>query len=643
MSWVDRDADLARIKEWLVQEPADTVAVVVVTGPSGVGKTALATRLLHDMWAAFPGGHLQVDLQGPARTGDVLSRMLHALRPGDHVPPVLDLGQWWRSATSAAPPLAVLADNAVSGRQIVDLLPGGPGHVVVVTAGTRLPDLAAYGAFEHRVAPLHRADADRYLLRCLESTAVPVSPAVRRRLIAESGGLPLALAAAVARAATETTRLPPFHTHTCEDTITMTIRAAYNALPPRAQRVCRRFALLPDTITVDEGLAIAVGGASHRTARSLLAALVQAQFLTADGEELGRGPVFSFRMSARDYVRDRARTEETESSGTLVLTAALDWLLATASDVETRVTPSHAVHPRTYTTSPIPVQFPSDQQAMAWMGHQLPNVMAAIRAGNAAGLHRQTSALVHAMWPAWQHYRHYPWWIEAHRLGVRAARECGAHALETVLLNTLGVGYRNTGEHNDALNAFKRTLDQATARSDRTMVSQALHELGVTHHNLGQYPEACQYLHQALEMRTEDHYVRGMGLTETELGRLDLACSDATAAAARLSRAVSLLTESEDRYNAARAAAFWSRALSGTGDLNAAQDRGLHAHAELTGCGAHRWAAHTLEFLGLNALDHNHRGDAADWFRQSLNAYERLPFPADTARLKVHLDRLARA
>ncbi|WP_330434224.1 hypothetical protein OIC43_08215 [Streptomyces sp. NBC_00825] len=55
--------------------------------------------------------------------------------------------------------------------------------------------------------------------------------------------------------------------------------------------MCRRFAILPRTITIDEGLTIALGGASLRTARSLLNTLAQAQFLTTEGAEEGRGPV----------------------------------------------------------------------------------------------------------------------------------------------------------------------------------------------------------------------------------------------------------------------------------------------------------------------------------------------------------------
>ncbi|MFE3946243.1 hypothetical protein ACFXPV_30960 [Streptomyces sp. NPDC059118] len=87
-----------------------------------------------------------------------------------------------------------------------------------------------------------------------------------------------------------------------------------------------------------------MGGASLHTARSLLNTLAQAQFLTIDGAQEGRGPVFSFRPTARDYVRDRAGTEgETEES---VLPVLLGWPLATACAVEDHVPPSHAVFPQ---------------------------------------------------------------------------------------------------------------------------------------------------------------------------------------------------------------------------------------------------------------------------------------------------------
>ncbi|GGT67581.1 hypothetical protein P6B95_02015 [Streptomyces atratus] len=417
----------------------------------------------------------------------------------------------------------------------------------------------------------------------------------------------------------------------------MTHKASYNALPPRAQNACRRFALLPRTITIDEGLAIALGGASLRTARSLLNTLAQATFLTKDGAEEGRGPVFSFQPAAREYVRDRAGTEgETEES---VLPALLDWLLVTACSVEAPVTPSHAVFPRRYTTSPTPVQFASETESMAWMENQMPNVMAAVRAAMEAGMYWQACSLVHAMQPAWKVHRRYGWWIEAHELGLKAAQECDDRAAARVMAITLGTGLRKMGEHTWARTQFWSVLRSAVADKDIHMTAQAFHELGCMP---GATPaDARQHLLTARDIWDAEDCLRGVGLTDIELGRWEQEHGLPAEAAARLTEAHRILTAISDAYEAARAEAFLSLALACTGDLDAARAHALHAHEEFIACRAPWWAARTHEILGLNAEEHGTPVEAVDWFALSLAAFRSLRSDSDVERLHSHFSRLS--
>ncbi|MFC9758893.1 hypothetical protein [Streptomyces sp. NPDC056921] len=419
--------------------------------------------------------------------------------------------------------------------------------------------------------------------------------------------------------------------------MTHTHRASYNALPPRAQNACRRFALLPRTTTIDKGLAIALGGASSRTAQSLLNALAQAQFLTPIGAEEGRGPVYSFHPAARDYVCDRAGTEnETEES---VLPALLDWLLVTASSVEAPVTPSHAVFPRRYTTSPTPVQFASETESMAWMENQMPNVLAAVRAAMEAGMYWQACSLVHAMLPAWKVYRRFGWWIEAHELGLKAAQECDDRAAARVMAITLGIGLRETGEYTRARTQFWFVLRSAVADQDILLTAQALHELGCMP---GATPaDARQHLQAARDIWDAEECQRGVGLTEIELGRWEQEHGLPAEAASRLTEAHRILTGISDAYEAARAEAYLSLALACTGNLDAAQGHALHAHEEFNACRAPWWAARTHEILGLNAEEHGTRAEAVGWFALSLDTFRSLRSVCDVERLPDHLSRLS--
>ncbi|MFI5752344.1 hypothetical protein ACIBBE_42340 [Streptomyces sp. NPDC051644] len=552
-----------------------------------------------------------------------LSQLVGSLRSGPQPATVGGLGGRWRSVTAGLPPLAVLLDNVSSAAQVRALLPGGKGHLVVVTSRKPMPDLVTDGALPHRPLPFTPEAAAQFLTRCLQSVPVSLPAATQRQLVRHSRGLPLALAATAAlvagssalddvlalSGAARSDTLPHQATH--QDVITMTLDAAYASLSSEAATAYRRLALLP-VKDVDAALAATVCAAPQADVLILLTALTHA--------------------CAQAATHEKSEQE--------ILRLALEWLIATTSAAEQLVTPSHAVFPRTYTASsrPVPLSFESEPEALAWLESQLSNLMTAIRAAARAGLHACVWQLVHAMWPAWRHYRRYAWWIEAHELALNAVRECGNRAAECVLLNTLGVGYRGTDQHERALEAFHGVQAIAEELGDMTMLAQSLHEQGAEHRELQQYAESRPCLMRALQMREEAGYVRGVGLTKTEIGRLDLACNDPAAAAAWLCEAHQALTDAKDRYDAARAEAFWSRALARNSDYDGAAAHGLHAHTEFVACNAALWAARTVELRGLNAEEAGLLQEAADRYAQSLAVYEALFSDSDVLRLR---DRVA--
>ena len=127
--------------------------MVVISGPGGVGKTALAVRTAHDVAPHYPDGQLYADLQGaapvPADTGEVLARFLRALG-ASYVPETRhELQASFRSMLADRRVLIVL-DDAADGAQVADLLPGSDRCAVLVTARRRLPDLTD----ARHVAPL---------------------------------------------------------------------------------------------------------------------------------------------------------------------------------------------------------------------------------------------------------------------------------------------------------------------------------------------------------------------------------------------------------------------------------------------------------------------------------------------------------
>lgn len=178
--------------------------VVVLGGPAGVGKTALAVHLAHRLWPEFPGGQLFAELRGdsarPAAPAEVLGAFLHSLGVSD--------GSTLRGLSERAASfrshlfrrrMLILLDGAHDAAQIRPLIPGGSDSAVLVTARGRLADLE--GAHFVTLAVLDEEEAGVLFSRVAKSQQVDRDRSATRRVLAACGGLPLALRIAGARVA----------------------------------------------------------------------------------------------------------------------------------------------------------------------------------------------------------------------------------------------------------------------------------------------------------------------------------------------------------------------------------------------------------------------------------------------------------
>ncbi|GLZ28823.1 NTPase [Lentzea sp. NBRC 105346] len=134
------------------------IGPVVISGPPGIGKTALAITAGHALASHYPDGQLYVDLRGyapepPLAPSVVLSRFLRALGV-EQVPTDPEaLGRRFRALVRDARLLVVL-DNARSADQVRPLLPGTPTCGVLITSRSDLPSFPAI-----RLGTLHPDEA----------------------------------------------------------------------------------------------------------------------------------------------------------------------------------------------------------------------------------------------------------------------------------------------------------------------------------------------------------------------------------------------------------------------------------------------------------------------------------------------------
>jgi GTPase SAR1 family protein len=113
-------------------DPVRRLAVVVISGPGGAGKTSLATHWLHSVSMRYDGGALYSDLHGHApdnatSPGEVLTSFLLALGVSpDQVPMELsEQAKLYRSITNGRRML-VLLDNAATAAQVRRRWRGSP-------------------------------------------------------------------------------------------------------------------------------------------------------------------------------------------------------------------------------------------------------------------------------------------------------------------------------------------------------------------------------------------------------------------------------------------------------------------------------------------------------------------------------------
>src|SRR4030095_12985243 len=143
-------------------------AVGTIDGPPGVGKSALAVHVAHQLCEHFPHAQLFADLRGDEGAGldptVVLHQFLRALGATSAELPstIQTAARAFRSRLAGRRVLVVL-DNAVSEKQVRPLLPGSPTCAVLIPSRCPLPGLAEATALTLQLFPT--ADAVRMLKR----------------------------------------------------------------------------------------------------------------------------------------------------------------------------------------------------------------------------------------------------------------------------------------------------------------------------------------------------------------------------------------------------------------------------------------------------------------------------------------------
>lgn len=398
--FVGREEAIGQLTERLSQDAA--LPVMVVSGPPGVGKSALAVHVAHRLRDRFPDGQWHVRLAGasaaPRDPAEVLGELLGLAGIDPYaVPADLEARAALLRSTLADRRVLIVLDDARDAGQVRPLLPGTAGNAVLVTSRNELTALmVTVGARTTRLGMLGEHEAADLLSCMLGAERVAAERQAAADLAEVCGRLPLALRIAAGHLVSYPDqpiaqyvellrtgdRLEELAIGDGPDTaVAAAFALSYESLPRPARRLFALLGVLPcGDFTAP--VAAALLDCPSPDAGRLLDLLVGVNLLQRQHSRYGM----------HDLIRLYAvRRAEGEPGAEQAWTRVVDWYLRTAdAAVDFRYRGYVQLTGRLFDENP----FDRAQQADAWLAAELPNLVECVMAAAECGPYEQAWRLV---------------------------------------------------------------------------------------------------------------------------------------------------------------------------------------------------------------------------------------------------------
>ncbi|QFU92055.1 BTAD domain-containing putative transcriptional regulator [Amycolatopsis sp. YIM 10] len=484
------------------------VAVSVISGMAGVGKTALAIEWAHRVRARFPDGQLYVNLRGygpgpPLRPFEALTRFLRSLGvAADQLPTEPDEAAALLRTLLADRKALVLLDNAATPEQVRPLLPGGAGSVVLVTSRDRLDGLVACdGARRLTLDVLTEDEAIRLLAGVLGAERVAAEPEAAAELVRLTARLPLALRIAAAKLTGSIAghvdqlrsgdKLGQLEIAGDERAaLRSTFGISYRSLSTEQQRLFRLLGLFPGEDFTPEAVAELAGTGR---AAELLDDLATAHLL--DPHRPGR---YTFHDLLRQYAAERCRSEDSEQDRKAALDRLAYWYFRTA-DAAAKV-----LHPQLLRLPDAPFSgaapdFPDRATALSWLDSERANIAAVGAATAEHGPREVAWRLADTLRGYFWTGLHHPEWSTSAAAAVKAAAVEGDVRANAVVLINLGDSCLRRSEHERAAEHYTRAVGLLRDASWADGQATVLGKLGLVHRESGDLARAADCYERAFE------------------------------------------------------------------------------------------------------------------------------------------------
>jgi tetratricopeptide (TPR) repeat protein len=560
-----REAELAELRA-VVAETADRggepVVISAIAGTAGVGKSALALHLAHELAPRFPDAQLYAnfhgyDLSQRLSAAQVLDRFLRALGvPADALPTDLDeQAARYRGLLADRRALLVL-DNVSSADQVRALLPGASTCLTLITSRDRLAGLvAAEGAHLFVLDPLASEEALDLLARIAGRDRVAAEPEAAAEVTRLCGYLPLAvrvagaklvtrptmsLATLARRLANESRRLGELRAGDVE--VRASFALSYTGLPADLARMFRRLGLIagPDFAS---GVAAALMHNTPEEAEELLDALIDIHLLEATTTP-GR---YRLHDLLRLYARERIEAEESSHDREGALGRMLYWYLDKAYVADQILAPWPRRLPLEREGARSESSITAYGQALAWLEVERASLVAAAHQGANSSFDSVAWQLSDALVSFFHLRKYWADWLDTHRVGLSVARRAHNQRAEAWMLSGLGVAFYDLHQIHDAIDYHQQSLAIFRGVEDRWGEGRALNHLSNAYRALGRLADAVDCAEQALAIFRKIEIRYGEGMALNSLGEAYHELQRFNEAIDYLQQALTIRREIEDR------------------------------------------------------------------------------------------------
>jgi DNA-binding SARP family transcriptional activator/tetratricopeptide (TPR) repeat protein len=673
-----RERELAQLNALLERSARGrTVVITAIGGTGGVGKTTLAVHWAHTVADRFPDGQLHVNLRGydpggsPVSPAEAVREFLAALGvPAAQLPSSPEAQVALYRSLLAGRRMLILLDNARDAAQVRPLLPADPGCLAVITSRSALAGLAP--ASELIPVPLglaSHAEAEAMLAARLGPDRVSAEPDAVADIIGLCAWLPLALAIAAARAATnpaiplaalaaemtgEQDRLDALDLGDPATSLRAVFSWSTRQLSDRASRMFRLLGLHPGP-DVTPRAAASLAGAALAHAQSMLTELVNAGLLAEHSP--GR---YAFHDLLRVFAAEQAAATETGASRRAAVRRCLDHYLYSARQAGALIfgpgLPLPELAPLT-DNKVVPQYAQASREAVRWFEAEHQVLIAATTFADSRGLDAFAWQIPCTMTQYFRAVARARDWEMLNRVALGAAGRQGDEDAMGRVRFSIATYCRISGAFDDAIAEFERSMAYFRATHDE--LAQAEVHMGISMVHISRRPtlapdrvDADARAALAHALAALDIYRRSGDLTGQERALKDvsehhLALGELLTAQRRCREAIRLSIKTDHRAGEAEARATMGRISYGLGRYAKAIEYYLQFLGILSESGIPIRPANILEDLGDAYLaDANVAAARAVW-REVIDTGQLLRQASEEPswrieRVRAKLERLAR-